>query len=74
MQRVGVDDLSVEMFKSPDHATHRALLRNHVMIIEGLNLSGVPVGDYKLIAFPLRFKGADGAPRTERLFTNDLSA
>jgi arylformamidase len=59
---VGVDYLSVEKFKSPDHATHHTLLRNEVVIIEGLNLYDVPEGDYELIALPLKLKGADGAP------------
>ena len=59
---IGIDYLSIEKFKSPDHATHHTLLRNHIVIIEGLNLSGVPGGDYELIALPIKLKGADGAP------------
>ena len=59
---VGIDYLSVERFKSPDHATHHLLLRNQVVIIEGLNLSGVAMGEYELIALPLKLKGADGSP------------
>lgn len=59
---VGVDYLSVERFDSPDFATHHSLLRNQVIIIEGLNLSGINTGEYELIALPLKLKGADGAP------------
>ena len=59
---VGIDYLSIEKYKSPDHATHHALLRKEVIIIEGLNLTEVPAGDYELIALPMRLKGADGAP------------
>ena len=59
---VGVDYLSVEKFKNPGHPTHHTLLRNNVIIIEGLNLNAVPEGDYELIALPMKLKGADGAP------------
>ncbi len=33
-----------------------------VVIVEGLNLSEVPAGDYELIALPVKLKDADGAP------------
>ena len=59
---VGIDYLSIEKFNNAGHPTHHALLRNHVIILEGLNLSAVPEGDYELIALPLKLKGADGAP------------
>ena len=59
---VGIDYLSVENFGSLDHATHHLLLRNQVVIIEGLNLSGIFEGEYDLIALPIKLKGADGAP------------
>ncbi len=59
---VGIDYLSIEKFESPDHATHHLLLQNEVVIIEGLNLSGISSGDYELIALPPKLKGADGAP------------
>ena len=42
--------------------SHHLLLRNQVIIIEGLNLSGVAIGEYELIALPLKLKGADGGP------------
>jgi len=62
VQLVGIDALSIEKYAYPGHPTHRALLRNKVVILEGLDLSAVPVGDYELIALPLKLKGADGAP------------
>lgn len=71
LQLVGVDYLSVEKFRSPDHKTHHTLLRHKVIIIEGLNLSGVPAGDYELIALPIKLKGADGAPTRVVLRTRD---
>ena len=59
---VGVDYLSVEPFGSKEHPVHHLLLRAEVVIVEGLNLSDVPAGDYELIALPVKLKGVDGAP------------
>jgi len=59
---VGIDYLSIERFHSPDHAVHRTLLENSVAIIEGLDLSAVPEGEYKLICLPLKIKNGDGSP------------
>lgn len=72
LKLVGIDYLSIERFQSPDHATHHVLLRNNVAIIEGLNLSQVPAGDYELMALPLKLKGADGAPT--RVVLRDLGS
>lgn len=64
MKLVGIDYLSVEKFGSGDFATHIALLEREVVIIEGLDLRGVPPGDYELFCLPLKIKseGGDGAP------------
>lgn len=61
---VGIDYLSVERFGSTDFATHITLLEKEVVILEGLDLRGVPEGDYELISLPLKYVGGtgDGAP------------
>ena len=61
---VGTDYLSIEKFHSGHHRTHIALLSRGVVIVEGLNLSGVPAGDYELICLPLKIAegSGDGAP------------
>jgi arylformamidase len=61
---VGNDYLSVEKFHSGHHRTHLTLLRNGVVIVEGLNLSDVPPGDYELICLPMKIAdgAGDGAP------------
>lgn len=61
---VGADYLSIEKFHSGDHRTHLTLLSNQVIIVEGLNLSEVPAGDYELICLPLKIAdgAGDGAP------------
>jgi arylformamidase len=59
---VGVDYLSVERYKQPGAPTHHALLGSGVVVIEGLDLSQAPPGDYELFCLPLRIADADGAP------------
>ena len=59
---VGVDYLSVEQFRSPHHKTHKTLLSNGVVIVEGLVLSEPPAGDYELYCLPMLMAGLDGAP------------
>lgn len=61
---VGTDYLSIEKFHSGHHRTHLTLLSNNVAIVEGLNLSEVPAGDYELFCLPLKIAAGagDGAP------------
>ena len=61
---VGIDYLSVEKFKSENFETHKTLLSNGVVIVEGLDLRGVPPGMYELMCLPLKIAGGsgDGAP------------
>ena len=62
VELVGIDYLSVEAFGSKKHPVHEILLGMGVVIVESLNLSEVPAGDYELIALPVKLKDADGAP------------
>jgi arylformamidase len=59
---VGVDYLSVELFKTPGAPAHHVLLGNGAIVIEGLNLIDVEPGIYEMICLPLRVVGAEGAP------------
>ena len=59
---VGIDYLSIEQFHSGHHRTHRTLLAKSIVILEGLDLSVPPPGEYQLICLPLRIEGCDGAP------------
>jgi RpiB/LacA/LacB family sugar-phosphate isomerase len=59
---VGVDYLSVEEPETTNYPVHHALLYEGVVVLEGINLSGVPEGDYELLCLPLKIKGGDGAP------------
>lgn len=70
---VGIDYLSIEKSGSPGHPVHIALLENEIVILEGVNLSDVPPGDYELICAPLKYDGAtgDGSPARTFLRTNE---
>lgn len=61
---VGIDYLSVEQFKSENFETHRILLSQGIVILEGLDLREIPAGVYELICLPLKIAGGsgDGAP------------
>jgi arylformamidase len=59
---IGIDFLSIEARGAPGHPTHRTLLEAGVVILEGLDLSGVEPGEYTLVCFPLKIAGGDGAP------------
>ena len=61
IQLVGVDYLSVAPWKE-SRPTHEILLRAGIVIVEGLNLSGVAPGPYDFICLPLNLVGCDGAP------------
>jgi arylformamidase len=59
---LGVDYLSVEVFKTPGAPAHRVLLGSGTIVIEGLNLRDVEPGTYEMFCLPLPVVGADGAP------------
>ena len=59
---VGIDYLSAEQFGAPAPRAHQILLGRGIPIIEGLDLSDVPAGDYDLIVLPMKVRGHEGAP------------
>lgn len=58
---VGIDYLSIGP-KGNGVATHVALLRERIAILEGLDLRQVQPGAYRLVCLPLLIAGSDGAP------------
>jgi len=58
---VGLDYLSIAPFKQ-SRPTHEVLLGAGIVILEGVDLSGVPAGRYTLYCLPLKLGGSDGAP------------
>ena len=65
---VGVDYLSIDG-RGAGHRAHLALLEAGIVIIEGLNLSGVGPGRYEMVCAPMKIAGAEGAPA--RVFLMD---
>src|SRR5512142_259287 len=56
---VGVDYLSIEPFAAKEPLTHRVLLGAGVVAVEGLELSRVAAGPYRLFCLPIPLAGAD---------------
>ena len=61
LEVIGVDYLSVAPYQDLE-TTHKILLEAGILIIEGLDLSGIEPGPYKLLCLPLKIGGSDGAP------------
>ena len=59
---MGVDYLSVDPYGSVSNPAHHALLAAGVVVVEGLDLSGVTAGGYEVVALPLRIVQGDGSP------------
>ncbi len=59
---VGVDYLTLDKYKSPEHPAHNKLLGAGVVVVEGLDMSLASPGDYELICCPLRIPEAEAAP------------
>jgi arylformamidase len=58
---VGTDALGIERAQA-DYATHRTLMRQGIVIVEGLRLKHVEAGPYTLILAPLKMTGIDASP------------
>lgn len=58
---VGIDSLGIER-SQPDHETHKLLLGEGIIILEGLRLADIKEGVYKLIALPLKMRGTEASP------------
>ena len=70
---VGIDYLSIEQFRSGHHRTHRTLLEREVVIVEGLDLSEPPPGEYDFCCLPLKLEALDGAPARAILISRNTA-
>ena len=59
---VGFDYHSVDQFGDESFPVHKILLKNQIVLIEGLDLSQIDEGQYEISCLPLRLKGLDAAP------------
>lgn len=67
---VGTDGVSIA-FEDEEERVHRELALNDIIILEGLDLTGVEDGDYTLAAFPLKIDGAEASPVRAVLFEQE---
>jgi arylformamidase len=58
---VGVDYLSIAAYHDT-HQPHQILLSKEIVLLEGINLSGINPGVYHLLCAPLLIEGCEGAP------------
>lgn len=58
---IGVDYLSVAPYDETSQP-HQILLSEEIVLLEGIDLSGVPSGFYDLYCLPLMIRGCEGAP------------
>ena len=61
VELVGLDYLSVA-HADEQVPVHQAFLDHGVVLLEGIDLSGVEPGRYELMCFPIALVGSDGAP------------
>lgn len=59
---VGIDYLSIEQYSNTENRTHKLLLENNIIILEGLLLKEVEEGYYNLFALPINVPDAEAAP------------
>ena len=59
---LGFDYFSVEDLNSAVPEVHYLLLSNNIVIIEGLDLSLVGPGEFRMVALPLKIKDGNGSP------------
>ncbi len=62
LRLVGIDTPSMDHASSKDLKAHRVLCAGGVAILENLDLSEVPPGDYHMAALPLKMVGSDSSP------------
>lgn len=58
---IGIDYLSIAPYEETLQP-HQILLTHKTVLLEGLNLSGVPGGVYDLYCLPLNLPGCEGSP------------
>jgi len=59
---VGIDYNTIDRYGDEAFPVHHKLLGSNILILEGINLKGVPTGRYTLFCLPLKIKGGEAAP------------
>lgn len=66
---IGTDRLSVDPSEGLDRTIHKQLLEAGCIIVEGLCLAEIEVGNYQLYLLPLKLEGAEASPARAFLAT-----
>ena len=61
IKAVGIDNLGIER-NQKNHETHKIMLKNNILIFEGLDLSKVKQGRYFFHGLPLKIRKGDASP------------
>lgn len=61
LKGVGIDGISIER-EQEGHPSHKILLEQDILVLEGLNLSSVEEGVYELFALPMKIENGTCAP------------
>ena len=69
---IGIDTPSVDLANDKELEAHLAIYKNNMAILEGVILSDVEPGNFKLVAPPLKIKGADASPVRAILLKGEL--
>jgi len=69
---IGIDTPSVDLADDKELESHLAIYENDMAILEGVVLSDITPGVYKLIAAPLKIKDADASPVRAILIEGNL--
>lgn len=59
---LGTDVLSIDPVPCVDFPAHRILLSAGILVVESLDLSAAPQGDYTMYCLPLKVVGTEAAP------------
>jgi arylformamidase len=59
---VGIDYISIEKYGDEAFPSHRKILGNNILILEGIDLKEAPQGRYTLICLPLTIKDGEASP------------
>ncbi len=59
---LGIDYLSVDKYGDDTLPVHHTLLKNDILVLEGIDLTAISCGRYSLICLPLSIKEAEASP------------
>jgi arylformamidase len=62
LKLIGIDYFSVEPYGAEPAHTHLAILGAGMLILEAINLDGIPDGFHRLVCLPILLKDSEAAP------------